>query len=344
MPFATYFPVNAGDFVIARRFLDNTVVPVQDDEGHVIDEVPVLAGEWVLWGVEAPYTLSAEQFAAEFVSMGEPEDADDDRVYVRRAPAIVATFDNGNMLIENGAVVPAAEFLTRHMLCRQDGTPLTTWAGLSGTALRLREDPSPEARAHLEVLKAYRQFLGQTMVVDARVQADLHVFDLEMGDATALPPVTVVPVEDQSLAAEDIPHAVRKTLARLGFEEYAHQGLPFMPVIAMRQMMLAAGAERLWNFGKRLMEGISQRPVESIICVKTMHSNLNPLVAIWDRLAGDEAETIHPEELAMMPGYEPGRIERYDLDGVSYLYVDDMEGVSLYAWPAFPKHDLQRKM
>jgi hypothetical protein len=304
-----------GPTVSAKQAPYDTVVRLRNAAGAVIDELGVIAGEWVLIENGQARTELPDVFANTYDAVPWA-----DGHFARK----------GVQELRQPLDEPAGDVFRSMMLrCAADGTllcsanlPLTSQAdALTGAG------DKAAARTHMAVLRQIHAHMSATAVFDPSAQSDLHTFNImatyfdepETAEERELPGGGLMP--------EDVPGVVADAARADGIEAPEWILMDDLPVSSVPQFR---------RMRDHLFSDLTDIPLGMI------QANFQPYTeepteqaafVAWLRRTGEHRPLgRHPDMSNVMPGYE-FQADRYARDGVEFLIVEDFAMSALYAWP-----------
>jgi len=305
-----------GPPVTARQAPSDTVVRLRNAAGEVVDEMAVIAGEWVVIEGGRARTEESDAFGAGYDALpGSPAR------FVRRA--LAAAF-------RQPLDGPDADGFRHGMLrCARDGTPICAAdapLSVQATALTGATDAA-SARAHMAVLREIHALAVARPVFDPAVQADMHAFNVmaayfgekQMDGDRELPGGGLMP--------QDVPGVIAEAAAAAGVQAPAWTAMDDLPGAGVPQMRLLR---------EHLFADLTDVPLGEIRAAFQPHTEDETAYGTfvdWLRRSGETRKVDRPPNFSnLAPGYEC-RVAKFARDGVEFLVVEDFAMTAVYAWP-----------
>jgi hypothetical protein len=311
-PLACYRPWLAAKAQLQTR---DRVVALRGAEGNVIDEIAVIAGEYLVIDSNGAETLPA----ADFVCMYDAMPHAGPLAHVRRAPvqSLAQPLDGPQ----------ADEFSRRWLRCTVDGALICSVdapLSLQAAAVMAEQDRASGA-AHMAVLRALREHASAAPIYEPGLQADVFTFDVVTAGLEPAPVrVDEIPA---GLMPEDVPQLADEMAQTAGLAElpWMAMGTTFSPRLPQIQAL-----------AHHLFSGLTDVPLERIqMAAESAMEEPGAVVAFaaWLRVQGEHRPLERqPDFSNLAPGYEP-RADRFALADVEFLLVEDFSGTFVYAWP-----------
>jgi hypothetical protein len=305
----------ASGVVQAMQMLADGVFILRDETGRTVDEIPYIAGEWVVLEGNRGWTQSDTEFKDDYDSFGHGR--------------LFAPKSEPRELVQPSTGPEAAEFAQQLLRCSRDGTLICRVSDLFSeqmTALTNAAD-KVSARQHIQVLGLLRAAVGNDITFDPLVQGDRHMFDMLAsfhgeeppdGDDRANPGGGLMPC--------DIP----------GVVEEATRGMAPAGIWIAIDKMPGANLPQMKMLRDRLFSDLTDVRLSEVMvtfCPHTMAENPLQTITSWLKSEGEHRPLKRqPDFSNIAPGYVC-EVDRFAVGGVEMIVVEDFMASYIYAWP-----------